>query len=58
MNLVKLRDAKLIHRNLLRSYILIMKDQKERLRKQSHSIATKRLKYIGINVPKEAEDLY
>jgi len=35
-----------------------MKDQKERLRKQHHSIATKRLKYIGINIPKEAEDLY
>ena len=36
MNLVKLQDTKLIHRTLLHSCILIMKDQKERLRKQSH----------------------
>ena len=35
MNLVKLQDTKLIHRTLLHSCILIMKDQKERLRKQS-----------------------
>ena len=42
----------------MHSCTLIMKDQKERLRKQHHSIATKRLKYIGINIPKEAEDLY
>ena len=34
--LLKLQDTKLIHRNLLHSYILIMKDQKEKLRKESH----------------------
>ena len=36
VNLVKLLDAKLIHRNILHSYTLITKYQKEKLRKQSH----------------------
>ena len=36
MNLVKLQDTKLMHRNSLHSYILAMKDQKEKLSKQSH----------------------
>ena len=36
MNLVKLHDTKLIHRNLLHSYTLTMKDHKEKSRKQSH----------------------
>ena len=36
INLVKLQHTKLIHRNLLHSYTLTMKDQKEKLRKQSH----------------------
>ena len=35
--LVKLEDIKLIHRNYLHSYILTMQNQKEKLRKQSHS---------------------
>ena len=33
----KLQDIKLMHRNHLHSYTLTMKDQKEKLRKQSHS---------------------
>ena len=36
MNLVKLQDTKLIDRNLLHFYTLTTKDQKEKLRKQSH----------------------
>ena len=36
MNIVKFQDIKLIHRNLLHSYTPTMKDQKEKLRKQSH----------------------
>jgi len=36
MNLVKLQEAKLIHKILLDSYTLTMKDEKEKLRKQSH----------------------
>ena len=34
---IKLQDTKLMHRNLLHSYMLKTKDQKEKLRKQSHS---------------------
>ena len=33
----KLQNIKLIHRNPLHPFILTMKDQKEKLRKQSHS---------------------
>ena len=36
MNLVKFQDKKLIYRNILHSYALTTKDQKEKLRKQSH----------------------
>ena len=36
MNSVKLQATKLIHRNLLHSYILTTKDHKEKLRKQFH----------------------
>ena len=34
--LVNLQDTKLIHRNLLHSYILTMKDQRDKSRKQSN----------------------
>ena len=36
-----------------------MKDQKEKLRKQSHfdAVASKIIKYLGTNLPKEVEDL-
>ena len=59
MNLVKLQDTKLMHRNLLHFYTLMMKNLKEKLRKHSHfTIATKRIKYLGINLPRETKDLY
>ena len=36
-----------------------MKNQKEKLRNQSHSpFATKRIKYLGVNLPKETKELY
>ena len=35
--LAKLQDTKLIHRNHLHFYVLTMKNQKEKLRNQSHS---------------------
>src|SRR5574337_2142490 len=53
---VKLQDIKSTHRNPLHSYTLIMRKQKEKLRK--HSIAMERIKYLGIYLPKETEDLY
>ena len=59
MNLVKLQDTKLMHRNLLLSYTLMMKNLKEGLRKHCHlPLQTKRIKYLGINLPKETKDLY
>ena len=37
----------------------MMLNLKEKLRKHSHlTIATKRTKYLGINLPKETKDLY
>ena len=37
-------------------YILTMKDHKEKLEKQPHLLtASKRIKYLGINLPKEAK---
>ena len=39
MSLVKLQDTKLIHKNLLNSYMLTTKYQKEGLRKQFHLLS-------------------
>ena len=59
MNIVKLQDIKLTHRNPLHSYTLTMRKQKEKLRKQYHSpLQQKRIKYLGINLPKETKDKY
>ena len=47
-----------MHKNLLHSYIL--NDEKsERKNKETlpFTIATKRIKYLGINLPKETKDL-
>ena len=35
-----------------------MKNQKEKLRKQSFTTATRRIKYLGINLHKETKELY
>ena len=37
INLAQLQDTKSMHRNHLHFYILTMKNQKEKLRNQSHS---------------------
>ena len=59
MNLVKSQDTKSIHRNHLHSYILTT-EKSEREIKESipFTIATKRIKYLGINLPKETKELY
>ena len=57
MNLVRLQDTKLMHRNLLHSYTLMMKNLKEKLRKHSH-LPLQCKEYLGINLPKETKDLY
>ena len=55
----KLAGYKINNRNLLHFYILTMKDQKEKLRKPYHlsTITSKRIKYLGINLPKEIKVL-
>ena len=59
MNIVKLQDIKLTHRNPLHSYTLTVRKQKEKLRKQFHSpLQQKEKKYLGIYLPKETKDLY
>ena len=59
MNLVMSQDTKLIHRNPFYSYTLSTK-KSERIVKESilFTIATRRIKYLGINLPKETKDLY
>ena len=58
MNTVKSQDIKLIHRNPLHSYKLTMKNQKEKLWKQSHSpLQQQQQKYLGIKLPKESKEL-
>ena len=35
-----------------------MKNQKEKLRDQSHSLPQQKIKYLGTNLPKETKELY
>ena len=59
MNLAKLQDIKSIHRNHLQFYILTIKNKKEKFKESiSFTIATKRIKYLGINLPKKMKELY
>ena len=58
MNIVKLQDIKSTHRNPLLSYTLTMRKQKEIKKTISFTIAMKRIKYLGIYLPKETKDLY
>ena len=52
MNIVKLQDIKLTHRNHLPSYTIKMREKKEKLKEQFHSPLQ------GINFHKETKDLY
>ena len=59
MTIVKLQDIKSTHRNPLNSYKLIMRKQKEKLRKQFHSpLQKKKKKYLVKNLTKKTKDLY
>ena len=58
MNTLKLQDIKLVHRNPLHSYTLTMRKQKEIKETIPFTIAMKRIKYLGIYLPKETKDLY
>ena len=59
MNSAKSQDTRSIHKNHLHSYILTMKNQKEKLKNQSLSqLQQKIIKHLRINLPKETKDLY
>ena len=58
MNIVKLQDIKLTSRNPLHSYTLTMRKQEEIKETIPFTIAMKRIKYLGIYLPKETKDLY
>ena len=58
MNIAKLQDIKLTHRNPLHSYTLTMRKQKEIKETIPFTIATKRIKYLGVYRPKKTKDLY
>ena len=55
MNFAKLQDTKSIH-----TFLYTNNEKLEREIKESipFTIATKRIKYIGINLPKETKELY
>ena len=56
MNLAKLQDTKSKHRSHLHFYILTMKNQKAIKESIPFTIATKRVKYLGTNLPKEIKE--
>ena len=58
MNSAKLQDTKSIHRNHLHFCILTTKNQREIKESIPFTTATKRIKYLGINLPKETKELY
>ena len=59
MNLVKLQDTKLMHRNPL-AFLYTNDEKSEREIKETlpFTTAKKRIKYLGINLPRETKDLY
>ena len=56
MNIVKSHDIKLILRNSLHSYTLTIKNR-ETKETISFTTATKRIKYLGKNLPNDTKDL-
>ena len=54
-----MQDTKSIHRNHLHFYILTIKKSEREIKKSiPFTIATKRIKYLGINLAKETNELY
>ena len=59
MNIVKLQDIKSTHRNPLHSYTLTIKKSEREIKETiPFTIAMKRIKYLGRNLPKETKDVY
>ena len=57
MNLVKSHNTKLIHRNLLHSYALTTEKIREINETISLTVAPKRIKYLGVNLPEETKNV-
>ena len=58
MNLAKQQDTKSIFRNQRHFCTPTVKYQKQKSGKNSFDIATRKIKYLGINLTKEVKDLY
>ena len=59
MNLVKLQDTKVnIQKSLEFLYSNNEKSEREIKESIAFTIATKRIKYLGINLPKDTKELY
>ena len=58
MNLVKSQNVKLILKFLAFLYTNNEKSEREIKKTIPLTISTKRIKYLGINLPKETKDLY
>ena len=60
MNLAKLQDTKSIHRNHLLAFLYTNNEKSEREIKESipFTIATKIIKYLRVNLPKETKELH
>ena len=62
MNILKLQDIKLTHRNPLHSYTITMKKKKKTEREIKETIPftneMKKIKYLGIYLPRETKGLH
>ena len=58
MNLAKWQDTKSIHKSFAFLYTNNEISEKEIKESIPFTIATKRIKYLGINLPKETKELY
>ena len=58
MNLAKVQDTKSIQKLLVFVYTNNEKSEKEIRESTPFTIATKGIKYLGINLPKETKELY
>ena len=58
MNIVKLQDIKLTQKSLAFLYTNNKKTERDIKETIPFTTATKRIKYIGVYLPKETKDLY
>ena len=55
---MNLQDTKSMHRNHLHFYTNNEKSERKIKESIPFTIATKRIKYLGLNLPKETKELY